>query len=114
MENTAPINLLVILILDQDQLNDLTRKLVSSRFYFTQVNSAGGFLQRATVTLLVGINNNRYDELMEEVRSCCMRRIMYVPTQMEPNLLQSQPLMIEAEMGGAVVFALDIERFEQL
>jgi uncharacterized protein YaaQ len=113
METPASINLLAIIILEKEQFGELTRKLVANHFYFTEMDSSGAFLQRATSTLLVGINASRYDELVNLVQKCCKRRRIYIPANMEPTLLQSNPLMVEAEVGGASIFAIEIERFEK-
>lgn len=114
MDQIPAINQLVIVTLDKDQFGELTRKLIRGGFHFTEIDSTGGFLQRATATIVVGINASQYDDLINTVRTCCKRRRIFVPTHVEPTMMQMQPLMIEAEIGGAAVFTLDIERFLQL
>ncbi len=109
----AEINELVVVVAADEQLGDLTHQLVNGGFYFTLVDSSGGFLQNATACLLIGINSARREALLKIIRSCCHTRRTYIPARIENPLMQGQPLMIEAEMGGATIFVVDVERFEQ-
>lgn len=107
------IDQLFFVIVSSDQTGELTDKLVKNRFYFTRIDSSGGFLEQATVSLLVGIHHDRSEQLLQLIRTCCHTRRMYIPARVEPPMIQSQPVMIEAEVGGATVFTFDVELFEQ-
>ena len=114
MNTNQDINLLVILILANEQISELTQELVKGSFYFTRIDSSGGILERATISLLVGINRVRLDALMKIIQTCCHTRLKFIPARVEAPMMQGQPLMIEAEVGGATVYAVEVERFEQL
>lgn len=107
------IDQLFFVIVSSDQTGELTDKLVKNRFYFTRIDSSGGFLEQATVSLLVGIHHDRNEQLLQLIRTCCHTRRMYIPARVEPPMIQSQPVMIEAEVGGATVFTFDVELFVQ-
>lgn len=92
----------------------LTDRLTSDGFYVTRVDSSGGILYEATVSLLIGLEKARLPRLLEHVRECCCTRRRFIPAHVEAPLLEVQPVMIEAEVGGATIYALDIERFEQV
>ncbi len=113
MSANRDINLLAIVIAASEQINELTQELIKGGFYFTRIDSSGGILERATISLLIGINNIRLDALMRIIRSCCHTRIKFIPARVEAPLMQGQPLMIEAEVGGATVYCVEVERFEQ-
>jgi uncharacterized protein YaaQ len=108
------VNQLIIANVAGAQASELTERLTRSGFYVTQVDSSGGILYEATTTLLIGLNGERLPRLLEHVRECCHTRRRYVPAHVEAPLLEVQPMMIEAEVGGATVYALNVERFEQL
>jgi uncharacterized protein YaaQ len=91
----------------------LREQLVKNGFYFTQIESSGGIIQKDSVSLLIGINQARAAELQQLIQKVCKRRRTYVPARTETVVLQTHPLMIEAEVGGALVYSLDVERFEQ-
>lgn len=91
----------------------LREQLVHNNFYFTQIESSGGIIQKESVSLLIGIDQRRANELLQLIQKVCKRRRTYIPARTETVVLQTHPLMIEAEVGGALVYTLDVERFEQ-
>lgn len=91
----------------------LREHLVQNNFYFTQIESSGGIIQKESVSLLIGIDQARSNELLQLLQKVCKRRRTYIPARTETVVLQTHPLMIEAEIGGALVYTLDVERFEQ-
>ncbi len=113
MTQPGQIELLFVISVASEQAGELSQQLVRNKYYFTRVDSTGGLLEQATVSLLVGIDTSRRNALMEIIRSCCSTRRTYILARNEPPLLQGQPLMIEAEVGGAIVSVLEVELFEQ-
>ena len=113
MATSDPINELIVVVSAGEQGGDLTHHLVQGGFYFTLVDSSGGFLQNSTVCLLIGINRARREILLKIIRESCHVRRTYIPARVENPLLQGQPMMIEAEIGGASIYVLDVEQFEQ-
>jgi uncharacterized protein YaaQ len=108
------IDLLVVVICTSDQVNKFTQELVKSRFYFTRIDSSGGLFGPATISLLVGINRKRADFLMEILNCCCKTHMEFIPAQIDSPLVPGQPLMIEAELGGALVYTFEVDHFEQI
>lgn len=114
MASSSEINQLVVVIAAVDQINDLSKKLNQSSFYFTRIDSTSGLIEEATVCLLIGMNAGRYAELIELVEICCQPRSRFIPTGFDSQFqMQMQP-MIEAQVGGALVYTLDIDHFEHL
>jgi uncharacterized protein YaaQ len=109
------INILVIVNMFGDQLNDLTDQLIEKEFYFTRINNGGGFLSMISNSLLIGIQKERYQELMDLIRRCCRRQLTHIPAQiqLESHYLSTQPISIEAEIGGANIHSIAVEHFEQ-
>jgi len=108
------VNQLVIATVAGAQAGALTDRLTRDGFYVTQVDSSGGILYEATVSLLIGLDRARLPRLLEHIRECCRTRLRFIPAHVEAPLLEIQPMMIEAEVGGATVYVLDVERFERL
>lgn len=108
------INQLVIATVSGAQAGTLTDRLTHDGFSVTQVDSSGGLLYEATVSLLIGLNKARLPRMLEHVRECCHTRRRFIPAHVEAPLLEIQPVLIEAEVGGATIYVLDVERFEQL
>jgi uncharacterized protein YaaQ len=97
-----------------EQAGDLSARLLRDGFYVTEINSAGSLLGESQVTFLVGTNAGRQPQLLEHIRNCCRRQVRYIPAHLEGTSALFQPAVIEAETGGAVVYALPVERWVQL
>jgi len=110
----APIDRLMVLNVSGSQSGALLKELSRAGFQFTLVDSRGGGLQEAAVYLLIGFPDERMLALLETVRSNCRPYRQYVPTQgLAPAELSGLP-MVEAQMGGALVYVMNVERFEQI
>jgi uncharacterized protein YaaQ len=89
-------------------------RLVERRFPATKVSSTGGFLRHGNVTIFSGVTDEQVDELMTLVREECHARHEFVPVQTLPfgaDAPFTEP--IEVRVGGAIVFVLDVLRFER-
>lgn len=110
-----PTNRLAILIVSGRQAMDLMQQLTENGFYFTQIDSSGGMIQEPSLSLLIGLNDSRLETLLRLVRKYCKPQKQYVPTQIhiQPGFTTALP-MIEARVGGALIYILEVERFEQI
>ena len=113
METKANIEELVMVITAGEVLEDFTHELVRNQFYFTIVQSRGGFIQESYAYLLIGIPTERHTRLMEIIDKCCKPRRTYIPARMDPPIAEGQPWLIEAQIGGASVFSFDVDQFIQ-
>ncbi|MFZ6027066.1 MAG: cyclic-di-AMP receptor [Chloroflexota bacterium] len=109
-----PVNLLFVIIVNGLQAEKLMKALREQAFYFTVIDSSGGFLQEPTMCLLIGLSKDRRDELVALVKEHCHPFRQYIPTQMNVPADFTQVPMIEALMGGAVMFSMNVERFIQI
>ncbi len=114
MPSHQNVNRLVIVNVAGSQVGQLTQRLARDRFYVTEINSHWGFFYEATVTLLIGLEEKRLPQLLQHIRECCHTRSQFLPAHAEAPFLEVQPVMIEAQVGGATVYVLAVERFEQL
>jgi uncharacterized protein YaaQ len=114
MASGDAINQLAIATVSGAQAGALIDRLTRDGFTVTRVDSSGGILHEATVSLLIGLEQARLSHLLALIRECCRTRRRFIPAHVEAPLLEIQPMLIEAEVGGATVYVLDVERFEQL
>jgi uncharacterized protein YaaQ len=114
MAANHPINQLMLANVAGSQAGKLVARLTSGGFYVTQIDSQGGILHDATVTLFVGFNKSQLARLLEHIRECCRTRRQFLPAHAEVPILNAQSVMIEAEIGGATVYVFNVQRFEQL
>lgn len=108
------VNQLALLVVSGRQSNDLMEKLRQERYYFTVIDSSGGIIQEPAVCLLVGLNSTRTEHLIKIIRKVCHPLKAYIPAQLTFQTgIQTIP-MIEAQVGGALIHILNVERFIQI
>ncbi|MCX7854031.1 MAG: cyclic-di-AMP receptor [Caldilineales bacterium] len=66
---------LVLAIVHNDDAGAVTQALLSANYRLTRINTAGGFLRRGNVTLLVGVEPGRVDEVIGLIRANVRPRI---------------------------------------
>ncbi len=105
---------LAIVTTAASQVTAVTDMLTGEGYSVTQVDSDGGVLSDPTTSLFVGLSRERLPRLLEIVRECCSTRRRLMPAHAEAAMVQVEPMVIEVEVGGATVYTLNVERFEQL
>lgn len=111
--STNDVNLLLLITVSERQAENLLQAMVKEHFYFTKIDSQGMLFQEPNLCLLIGLNNARLSTLLDLVREFCQPYQEYVPVQMTSPAGFPPMRMIEATAGGALVYALDVDRFEQ-
>lgn len=74
--------------------------------------SVGGFLGRKNVTLLIGLPAGKKDLVMTALQENCRQRIEYIAVPLESAPLPL-PTPTPITVGGATIFSLDIDHFEE-
>ena len=106
--------LIVAIVQDKDS-NRLSGELVKANFRATKLASTGGFLRAGNTTFMIGVDDNQIDPVMSVInKSCKVREQLVTPvTPMSGTTDSYLPLPVEVQVGGATVFVLPVERFEQ-
>jgi uncharacterized protein YaaQ len=104
----------LIIAMVQDEDSEVAVQALTEREYrVTRLATTGGFLRRGNTTLLVGVEDPQVDDVLAVLRQKCRRRTVFTTLVSEtPMMLPSS--VVEVEVGGATVFVLDMERFEQV
>lgn len=114
MTNAVPQKLVVIVVSPQDG-ERLMQLLVGEGMPATRIGSTGGFLRRGSATILSGVPADDVPHVLDLVRQTCPVRSELAPMQTLPLAgAASGGAPVEVRTGGAVVFVLDIERFERI
>jgi uncharacterized protein YaaQ len=105
----------LILAVVQDQDADRTiSALTNAGYRVTRVASTGGFFSVGNTTLLSGVQDDQVESIIAILKETCERRTRLIPAG--PNIIESAAMMgafVEVEVGGATVFVLDVDHFEQ-
>ena len=79
----------------------------------TRLPSTGGFLGRRNATLLIGTNENKWEEVTNTLRENCRQRVEFIAVPLESTPLPL-PAPIPVTVGGASIFSLEVEHFEEI
>lgn len=106
---------LVIVIASDADADRLMKSLIQQRYPATKISSTGGFLHRGNATILSGVDASEVDDVLAMVRAECHARTEFVPVQTLPFFGEGTTLAepVEVRVGGAIVFVLDVGRFEK-
>lgn len=104
--------LLVAIVQDQDQ-QLLGKAFLEQNVRATKLSSTGGFLRSGNTTFLVGVEDERVEEVLNIIKDSCQSREQYIstPIHLDMNLEVSNTYPLKVEVGGAIVFVLPIESF---
>jgi uncharacterized protein YaaQ len=105
---------LAILNVSGSQEDKLFTHLIKEKFTFTVIKSTGGMIQEPEVCLLIGFHNERLPILLDVVRANCRPYRKYISTRGFMQGEMAGPPMLEAELGGARFFMMNVMRFEQI
>lgn len=106
---------LVLAIVQEKDAGRLIDALTEDGVQATMLASTGGFLREGNSTILVGIEDNQLAPVLGTIQKCSHRREQYVspmPPAVEPvDSYVTYP--VKVEVGGAIVFVLQVERMER-
>ncbi|GAP21208.1 cyclic-di-AMP receptor [Leptolinea tardivitalis] len=78
----------------------------------TRLPSVGGFLGRRNATLLLGLKPDEIEKAQSALKESCRQRIEYLAVPLESAPLPL-PTPTPINVGGATIFNIDIEHFEE-
>ncbi len=79
----------------------------------TNLPSVGGFLGRRSATLIIGVDSTNKDKVIEILNKNCRKRIAFIAVPMENSPLPL-PAPVPVRIGGASIFSLEVEHFEEI
>ncbi len=103
----------IISIVNKDDILPLVDVLVTNGYRVTTFKTAGGFLRKENVTLFTGVEDEQVEDVVRLIQDNCHTRIQRVGSL--PPLMESGESYVlateEVEVGGAVIFVLDVAQF---
>ena len=111
MENDENDVLIVAVIQSQD-MDNAQRALEAIGASIEELPSVGGFLGKRNNTLLIKISQQEKDLAIDALKQTCRQRIEYIAVPLESAPLPL-PTPTPITIGGATVFGLDIEHYEE-
>jgi uncharacterized protein YaaQ len=111
MENTPIKHLMTVVVQEQD-VDLAVRALAAEGMHAFHLASSGGFLGRRNATLLVGLPEGRQNDARSALQKSCRQRVEYLAIPLEGSPLPL-PTPVPVTVGGATIFTLPVERYEE-
>lgn len=108
-----PIQLLILAVIQEQDVDQVFQALQDLEMPVVHLASSGGFLGRRNITLLIGLSRGMETRLLKTLQRTCRQRVEYMTMSIEGAPLPL-PAPIPVTVGGATIFALPVERFEEI
>ena len=106
---------MIMCVIDDMDTFSLLDALAENGFQATKLASSGGFLRRGNTTLLIGVEDERKDDVLKIIKNICSPRKQMVPMSPIMSMEDSvSPVDVMVHMGGATTFVLDVFEFHKL
>ena len=105
---------LVIAVVQDKDSSRLSNALIKEGFRATKLASTGGFLRAGNTTFMIGIEDDRVQDVLQVIKANCkVREQLVTPVSPMGGTTDSYiPFPVEVQVGGAAVFVMPVERFE--
>lgn len=105
---------MIVAILNDADKNKVDMALIEGGFSVTMMSSTGGFLNRGTTTLLLGVEDDRVDEAIEIIKNNVSKRKEIphrnLPTEAQEVITKKKG---KVEQGGVVLFVLNVQDIQK-
>ena len=105
---------LIIAIVSNEDSTAASRALTKGGFSVTRLATTGGFLMSGNTTFLIGVDDDKVSEVIDIIAKHSKKRKQMVPSagMMDVGMYSAFP--VEVTVGGAIVFVMNVERFEKV
>lgn len=105
---------LLIAVINSDDSHIVLDEITKAGFYATKLSTTGGFLRAGNLTLLMGVEDEKVDELLEILRTNCRKREELTPVVPTYSSGFVNAIPVKITVGGATVFVLDVDQFYKM
>ena len=98
---------MVMAIVQAEDVTKISTALVEAGHRVTRIATTGGLLRRDNATLLLGVEDERVNEVLDVFQRMGEHR------ESDASAASTAARQSKVSIGSATVFILDVERFEQ-
>lgn len=103
---------MIIAVIQSQDIDAAFAALKNVNISATRLPSVGGFLGRRNATLLIDLNSDEVGKAQAALQESCRQRIEYLAVPLESAPLPL-PTPTPITVGGATIFTVNIEHFEE-
>lgn len=112
MPTANPVHALLLAVIQEQDVDLARRALQQLGAPSTHFASSGGFLGRRNATLMIGLPDGQEEQVIEALKESCHQRVEYLAIPLEGSPLP-MPTPVPVTVGGATIFVLPVEQFEE-
>ena len=105
---------LVMAIIHAEDAHAVISHLTQDGFSVTKLATTGGFLKTGNTTIIVGVNEDKIDEILPNLNVHSRSRKQMIPSTSELGMGLSPSVPVQISVGGATVFVTDVAGFEKI
>jgi uncharacterized protein YaaQ len=107
---------LIIAIVQDDDAGDLIDIITDGGYRVTKLATTGGFLKAGNTTLMIGVDEEKVDQVLQVIEYECRTRKQVVtsPSPVAGSTGVYVPYPVEVEVGGATIFVVDVDKFVKI
>ena len=105
---------LIFAIVNHDDSSTVMQNLTKRGFSVTKLATTGGFLMAGNTTFLIGVDEDKVQEVIATISEFSRKRTQFVPAIGGSAEGAGISIPIEVTVGGATIFGTDVDRFEKL
>ena len=104
---------LIVAIVQDEDASKLISNLMNEGYSVTKLATTGGFLRAGNTTLLIGVDDEKFDGCLKIIENICKSRkqIATSSVTMGSTTGMYAPYPVEVTVGGATVFVLSVDQF---
>lgn len=103
---------LVIAIVQKEDSNKLQREFVKNNIRATKLATTGGFLSEGNTTFLVGVEDEKVQDVLDIVKGQSEAREEFMQPSMATTGYEISQL-VKITVGGATCFVVPVDQFER-
>lgn len=107
---------LIFAIISVDDSHLVIKSLVTKKISVTKLSTSGGFLRKKNVTLMIGVDDKKVDEVIGILEEFSKSRKETIPllNPIENGMCGVANPTTQIVVGGATVFIVDVEKYVKL
>ena len=102
---------LILAIINKEDATEVSKHLIKSRFSVTKLATTGGFLMSGNITLIIGVDDEKVEEVVKIIGEHSKKRTEIVPSTATYGIGVTTAFPLEVTVGGATIFVLNVEDF---
>lgn len=104
---------MVMAIVSGDDSSAVSAALTKANYSVTKLATTGGFLMSGNTTFLIGVDDEKVDEVIKIIGKHSKKRKQMIPST-SSGIGMYSAFPVEVTIGGATVFVMNVERFEKV